>query len=547
LSKNLILLPLIKIIKRVQRARLRRIMRSYRLLKQSGHLDRIAAVKRALTEHSLGLSGQQFSPVVMGHGSASGETVVRQFLLVRIGGINLNRALLLALGKEHGQVVFPLPSEWREILTRYDFKVAHFRSALLWKLYVGVFLLYGIFKIGKIAFAGLIFGKSKVFNKDRYVYFANLGPANLPKEKNGSQSHDIISWYLQWQGRKSDIKEIRHNVANSLDTEVNGIRILSKRGPLPALVGWVSIVKYAIWGLGAIIFAVFDCLRGRWWHALLLSEAALVGQVRILPVLSLAREYLFHNSDWIYRPLWTYEADQRGSEITFYFYSSCDEFKRPDGYHPASYGWKAMNWPRYLVWDDYQADLVRRIVGIEANISIVWPIWFQSSDAAMPQFNSPSVTIFDVSPMRQSRHSILLLDYDYYIPSTCEGFLSHILDATRHLDAVMLWKRKRKIGAMAHPRYRYFSEKLSEEVHVVLVDPDISAFRVIESSCAVISIPFTSTALIAKEMGKPSIYYDPTGLVQRDDRAAHGVPILSGIEELEEWISAQISIQQLIR
>ena len=331
MNKYFISLPLFKIIKRIHRARLRRIMRGYRLLKQSEHLDRIAAVKQALTESSLRLSKQQFSPVVMGCGSVFGEIVVRQYLLVRIGGLNLNRALLLALGKKHGRVVFPLPSEWREILMRHGFDVAHFRSALLWQLYVCVFLLSGIAKIGKIAFAGVTFGKSSVCNKKNYAYFADLGPGNLPKEKNGNQSHDVISWYLQRLGKNSDIEAILHNASNSLDTEANGIEILSKRGPLPALMGWVSIIKYVVWGLGAIIFAIFDCLRGRWWHSLLLNEIALVGQVRILPDDSLAQEYLFNNSGWIYRPLWTYEADQRGSEITFYFYSTnCDNFKKPD-------------------------------------------------------------------------------------------------------------------------------------------------------------------------------------------------------------------------
>jgi polysaccharide biosynthesis PFTS motif protein len=81
---------------------------------------------------------------------------------------------------------------------------------------------------------------------------------------------------------------------------------------------------------------------------------------------------------------------------------------------------------------------------------------------------------------------------------------------------------------------------LAENSHVVPVAPDISAIRVIESSIAVISMPFTSTALIAKEMGKPSAYYDPCGILQRDDRAAHGIPILSGVKELEAWLSAQI-------
>jgi polysaccharide biosynthesis PFTS motif protein len=73
------------------------------------------------------------------------------------------------------------------------------------------------------------------------------------------------------------------------------------------------------------------------------------------------------------------------------------------------------------------------------------------------------------------------------------------------------------------------------------VEPEISAIRVIESSVAVISLPFTSTAIIAKEMGKPSIYYDPTGLLHKDDRAAHGITIISTRDELDNWLSFQKS------
>ena len=51
-------------------------------------------------------------------------------------------------------------------------------------------------------------------------------------------------------------------------------------------------------------------------------------------------------------------------------------------------------------------------------------------------------------------------------------------------------------------------------------------------------MPFTSTALIARELGRPSCYYDPTGLVQKDDRAAHGIEIVSGREELARWLGS---------
>lgn len=531
--------PVQAIIQRIRRARLRRIMRGYRMLKQSGHLDRIAGVKQALTEHPLGLAIQHFSTVVMGSGAVSGEIVVRQYLLLRIGGINLNCALLLALGKTGGSVVFPLPKEWRTVLMQHGFKVAVIRSALMWQFYVFILLLYGTIYIGRIALAGISNKKRGASPPLRYAYFAWLGPGNLPQDHT-HKSHDVISWYFQWSGRKQGIESIHHSVTNATPFSIGSIKVIPQRGPLPALAGIREVIEFAFWALHAFAIASLDFLRGRWWHALLLNQAALAAQVRALPKDTLACEYLFHNSGWIHRPLWTYEAELIGSTITFYFYSTnCESFKKPDGYPPISFGYKAMNWPRYLVWDEYQANFVRRAVGDQAKIHVVGSIWFQSSALEMSKPNRPGIAVFDITPHRESRYRTLGIESEFYTPTVANPFLLDVSNATHRHSVLMLWKRKRNIGRVAHARYRYLADHLTKNSHVVLVEPDISANCVIESSIAVISMPFTSTALIAREMGKPSVYYDPSGLLQRDDRAAHGIPILLGIDELEAWISAQ--------
>ena len=75
---------------------------------------------------------------------------------------------------------------------------------------------------------------------------------------------------------------------------------------------------------------------------------------------------------------------------------------------------------------------------------------------------------------------------------------------------------------------------------MITIDPDTSAYELIEKCSAVISMPFTSTAHIARELGKPSCFYDPTGLIERDDRAAHGIPIMIGRLELQAWLEAVV-------
>ena len=517
-------------------------MRAHLALKRSGDVGRIAKVKQVLTEHRLNLARHSFSTTIMGQGTEVGEIVIRQYLLVRAGGPELNRALLLALGKKDGCVIFYLPKEWRDILEQHGFKVAHFRSSVLWQLYVCAVWLYGVLQIVKSTFAGMTSRQDTNHKPKCHVCFVDLEPSNLPQEENGRQSYDVVSWYLQWSGRATGIKEVHHAVSKARPVFVGGVEVLPTKKVLPELAGGRAVVKYVLWGLRASIIATFDCFRGRWWHALLLNEAALAAQVRAQPTDFLAQEYLFHNSSWIYRPLWTYEAKKRGSAITFYFYSTnCENFKRPDGY-PQHYGWKAMNWPHYLVWDEYQADFIYRAVGLNANVRVVGSIWFSTSASEIPVLPPRAIAVFDVQPVRDTFYYTLNIDFDYYTPEIVCKFLSDSYKAVEGGGCKLVLKRKREIGKLAHPLYRNRIKELERLASFVEVEADIDARQVIEQAIAVISMPFTSTALIAKEMGKPSIYYDPTGLVQRDDRAAHGIPILSGIEELEEWISARIAI-----
>ena len=72
----------------------------------------------------------------------------------------------------------------------------------------------------------------------------------------------------------------------------------------------------------------------------------------------------------------------------------------------------------------------------------------------------------------------------------------------------------------------------------IKVHPSQDARQIIQKTQACISMPFTSTALIAKNQGKPSVYYDPSGITCKDDNAAHGIKILTNIDELKEWVGS---------
>jgi len=520
------------------RARLRNVMRGYRSLKKAGGLRRVAALKEALTATPVFLPKGN-TEIFAGLSGKPAEITVRQFLLVRLVGTDLGAALLSSAGKQGAPVVYPLPSAWRKILREHDFSVAERRSAFLWAFVIALHFANGIFVMLKLALRDirhLVRLENRALK--RHVYFDALGPGNLPSIDEGGKKNDIVSWYLRWPGRASGVDTVCHNVLAAGRRESEGTAIIPISSPLlpfANLAQWMRFLAACVIPIGK---AFFGPMAGRWWYSMMLGETIKAAHVRVQDPARLGLDYLFHNSNWIYRPLWTYEAERRGARILFYFYSTnIEQFKQSGVYPEPLYGWRTMTWPRYLAWDDYQAAFVRRAVGDSVEINVVGPISFHSAVPAPLDLPPGSVAVFDVQPMRDAIYQPLAIDIEYYVPRNANKFLRDIQEATRTVGGVTVFKRKRDIGARVHPSYERTINGLGGTSSHLEIDSDISAGALIEKCQAVISMPFTSTALIGRQLGKPSVYYDPSGMCDKDDRAAHGIPILSGQEELQRWLA----------
>jgi polysaccharide biosynthesis PFTS motif protein len=528
-------------IRRYQRGRLRSMMRGYRILKNSGRLDCIAKIKEELTLRTLNINTCDFSPAVMGAGSVYGELIVRQYLLLEIGGVRLNGALLLSAGGPNARVSHAMPPEWCDVIERHGFKVSRLGSKLLWVIFLSRQLIYGILKIIKVA--GSFFGRYIEPNiVGPYVYFSDLGFKNLPKKNDGYTSRNIVSWYEQWIGRAENIKAIHHSVLSSKIKSFRSLAIAYQPTPLPGLISSSEFIVYIGWGARATVTAVVDFVRGKWWTPLLLNQAALSAQVRTISPNRLASEYFFHNSNWIYRPIWTYDAEKFGALINFYFYSiNVRRFNNSEKCLPPAYGWQASSWPYYLVWNKDQEDLIRKNIGAVPQIKIVGDIWFEDDETIELNLRKPqTVAVFDVQPFRDSKYQLLGLEYEYYVPKISIDFISDIQAVLDEFGMDMAIKRKREIGNLIHPSYQSAVEALGAKSNVVNIHPAISASRLIEKAAAVISMPYTSTAQIALNIGKPSIYYDSDSNILRDNCAAQGIEVIIGREQLREWVIAHI-------
>ena len=171
-----------------------------------------------------------------------------------------------------------------------------------------------------------------------------------------------------------------------------------------------------------------------------------------------------------------------------------------------------------------------------AKFKIVGSIPFSDNGLDILKHNSSmKIAVFDVTPTRPTFYTQLgYAESPYWSTDLSFKFFSDIACLTSTNDTTIFRKKKRSVGAFFIDRG--FIKKLNQlldEMNIISIDPGISAHRIIKTCDLVISMPFTSTAIIAKEMGKPSIYYDALGVIEKD--SSHGIPVIKSKIELKDW------------
>ncbi len=514
------------IIARYRKKRLRTLIRGYRCLKNDHQLDLVAQLVDVLTKTELNKVSVSRT-LNFSTSSFDIELSARQYLTKRILSLSFNRAILYSLGSKKA-LRHPLPREWRNALTEQNIRVNHFACSSLWSGYTIMLWGYGVYQ-GALSVFSLL--KSRSTKLGSYVYFHGLNENNISPR---TEDHNIINWYLQWKNKSKEIDTICHTAKGVPNFRHQNLNI-SFMEELPQLYG-IKAISYIFWSLYLILHS-FLLLLINPYPGILLSETTKLIRVKLASRDQLAKDYLFHNSGILYRPLWTYEAELKKSRIILYFYATnIESFKSKDGYR-VTWPYHLITWPHLLVWDKYQANFMNRFDHYSPIIEEVGVIWFSSKD---PEISSPpknSIAVFDVQPVRSSFYMSLGASIEFYVPSVANQFLSDIQEVTSQNNLIMLHKRKRELSPkLEHKQYTHNLQKLQKTDNYIEIDPDIDAIALVENTFSCISMPFTSTAHIAKSEGKPSVYYDPSGLIQKDDSAAHGIPLLTGISELKEWM-----------
>lgn len=437
---------------------------------------------------------------------------------------SLEEAIQICYGTSScNKIAFGLPSFFINFLQKQGLDFHKNKSYLLWIRY----LFKRLIKALKTVVETL---KEDAHKKvDSYEYLSYLSPNCFP-DIRGDMYDNVLTSLTKKKLVKS--KEIRHDVKSACDLNIQGYTITYQASEIPSLPTLSTRVLFFVRCTKITVKSIILALFKNTTLLIFIDELIKLEKFRLCRKSDLADAYFFNNSNAVFKPLWTYIAEESGTNIYLYFYSTNNEYFmlsercKPEGY-------SLMTWRNIYVWNSFQRNIIlRNLQYQDVQLLTVGSIEIQgqSKNLNLDQTKT-NISIFDVPPMSEKNLGLAT----YYLTETVIKFVEDIVELSIELSFVPVLKTKRE-SAKHCSRYTIFIQNLSHQKLIILVNPGVSASNVIAQTDMSISIPYTSTGIIAAEQDKPSCYYDWTGHLKRRAELSHNLDLIKSKNDLKKWI-----------
>jgi polysaccharide biosynthesis PFTS motif protein len=450
----------------------------------------------------------------------------------------LFKAIIKSFASKTPVITTPVPPQWRFELRKFGIRYTPL-STSIWFFYLMKMLslsiqrlFFHIFNI-KISLATLPVNHQSIF-------FCDILESCIPdiSSNDSSYSSTIVDWYLSQTNINKPI--ISHSLDISSFT-YKGSMINPYSTCFPDYSSYLELLSFFLSSCREILLSAISLLFGGWHTIILLQDKIDALRFFHAPISQVHREYWLHNSN-LYPPLWCYLLPSRNSSCHYYFYS--DPFVGISSRYFNSYNaYSLSNWPTVHCWTRDQSNVISSLM---PSASVV-----PSPDSFIPFSDAPFIyskgdsrhhlALFDITPFEDLTWKTFCLNHGYLRSDFCIKFLNDVLCVAAELDIQVIFKNKRPYDYRISKSYQSFLSRALSSYDIIVVPPAVSPVKVINYASASVSMPYTSTALIANALGKASCYYDPYG-IDHNLTSYSSVPTINSVECLRCFLKTKLHL-----
>ena len=252
-----------------------------------------------------------------------------------------------------------------------------------------------------------------------------------------------------------------------------------------------------------------------------------------------SQTFYFTESSGGIRPLWTYTLELKGAQVGLVNFSNASVLSLDDRFSEIDPTIVVYNWGNYFCCTIRQFDQIRRFALPDQSFNLLGTgvPWLSESFEEIFDYTNEYIAVFDFETYDNHFGITTLNELGYGHLEMNEEFLLPIVKAAKMVGLRVVHKPKRnQKSKISNSKAGHLRAKLEEYDNYTRIDARFSAHAVIAGAKGVVSMPPTTTALIARELMLPSVYFDSVGKILPEDPALDEIEILNSETEIEKWL-----------
>ena len=247
---------------------------------------------------------------------------------------------------------------------------------------------------------------------------------------------------------------------------------------------------------------------------------------------NLFKIYLFTTSFMNFKPLWAlYVENKKLSTIEFVNYSASYQYNN-NKY--LQFGINRQNWnKRYEIDDSYINYLIKN-VEYKSEYNFDKSIYYSNSDERIKFRNY--IAIFDHLVWNEDFLARSLVENNDFLDTYAAEYVKNVLDVCKKLNFKVILKSKR-VKWHIKKYHNYLNELKDKNFESFDILYDKSIYEVAKYSHISITAPFTSAAIMSRNYGFKSIYFDYSNkYILNSSKLNYGITTLFGNKELRNYL-----------